>query len=150
MPPGSRLDLPTQAQARPHGFQLDRCFVACFHSLPEFERPRHSTYSPLSSGGSRGLQTLSVYFSGFRLPWPISLIAIDNLGTTLFQDRSMTLLPGGHFAFNLTDRYPQLANMRGNLYITSDSGRLAAVGLRFAPGGSYTTLPIMNWTGMFP
>src|SRR5215471_13978910 len=34
--------------------------------------PRHSTYASLSSGGSRGLQTLSVYFSGFRLPWPIS------------------------------------------------------------------------------
>ena len=26
----------------------------------------------ISSNGSRGLQTLSVYFSGFRLPWPTS------------------------------------------------------------------------------
>jgi hypothetical protein len=32
-----------------------------------FEPPRHSTYARLSSGGSRDLQTLSVYFSGFRL-----------------------------------------------------------------------------------
>jgi hypothetical protein len=58
------------SRARPHGCQLDRCFLACFHMLPEFERPRHSTYARLSSGGSRGLQTLSVDFSGFRLPWP--------------------------------------------------------------------------------
>jgi hypothetical protein len=57
-------------QARPLGCPFDRCFVACFHSLPEFKPPRHSTYARLSSGGSMGLQTLSVYFSGFRLPWP--------------------------------------------------------------------------------
>jgi hypothetical protein len=80
----------------------------------------------------------------------ITLTAVDNLGASLFTDRSIALAPGGHLSFDLAAQYPRLNNTRGNLYVTSDSGRLSAVGLRFAPGGSYTTLPIMNWTGMFP
>src|SRR5215472_1620932 len=38
--------------------------------VTRFRASRDSTHARLSSGGSRGLQTLSVYFSGFRLHWP--------------------------------------------------------------------------------
>jgi len=78
----------------------------------------------------------------------VTLTAVDNSGNSLLTD-TIYLPPGGHYAFSVTDRYPQLNNRRGNLYLESSSQRLAAVGLRFAPGGSYTTIPIMNWTGMF-
>lgn len=78
----------------------------------------------------------------------VTLTALDNNGVSLFSD-SIYLPPGGHLAFSATDRYPSLNNHRGNLYMESSSGRLSAVGLRFSPTGSYTTIPIMNWTGMF-
>jgi hypothetical protein len=78
----------------------------------------------------------------------VTLTALDNSGNSLFTDY-ISLPAGGHFAFSVTDRYPQLNNLRGNLYMESSNGHLSAVGLRFSATGSYTTIPIMNWTGMF-
>jgi hypothetical protein len=96
------------------------------------------------------------YFSGVALANPsstvgttVTILGLDNLGVQLTSD-TIYLAPLGHISFLVTDRYAFLDNHRGNLYITSSSGLLSAVGLRFSPGGSYTTIPIMNWTGMFP
>ena len=95
------------------------------------------------------------YVSGVALANPgttstvVSITALDNLGHIILQD-SIPMGPLSHTSFVLTDRYPQLNNTRGNLYVTSSNGRLSAVGLRFSPAGAYTTIPIMNWTGMFP
>jgi hypothetical protein len=96
------------------------------------------------------------YYSGVALANPsssagttITLTGLDNQGNQLFVD-NLYLPPLGHTSFLLGNSYPQLTNQRGNMYITSSSGLLSAVGLRFSPGGSYTTIPIMNWSGMFP
>jgi hypothetical protein len=67
MPPGSRPDLPAQPRARPHGCQLDRCFVACFHSLPEFERLTQPTPAcRLVAPGA--CKRLAHIFPGFVFP----------------------------------------------------------------------------------
>ena len=95
------------------------------------------------------------YDSGVALANPtnastrITIQALNNVGSIILTDSSIVLAGYGHIAFDLLSRYPSLNNVRGNLYITSSSGALSAVGLRFSPTGSYTTIPIMNWPGMF-
>jgi hypothetical protein len=98
--------------------------------------------------------TFSGFESGIALANPngssttIDLYAYDNLGNLLLHDR-FALPPRGHTAFALASTYSQLRNRRGTLYITSSSGYLSAVGLRFTPTNSFTTIPIMNWLGMY-
>jgi len=94
------------------------------------------------------------YDSGVALANPsntstyITLQALDNTGALVKTD-GFYIPAYGHVSFDLLSRYPVLNNVRGSLYITSSSGWLSCVGLRFSPTGSYTTIPIMNWTGMF-
>src|ERR1035441_10385151 len=94
------------------------------------------------------------YDSGVALANPsntstyVTIQALNNSGSVVVTD-SIWIPAYGHIAFDLLSRYPSLNNVRGSLYITSSSGYLSSVGLRFSPTGSYTTIPIMNWTGMF-
>ena len=94
------------------------------------------------------------YDSGVALANPsntstrVTIQALNSVGTVVVND-SIVLAGYGHIAFDLLSRYPSLNNVRGSLYITSSSGYLSAVGLRFSSTGSYTTIPILNWTGMF-
>jgi hypothetical protein len=94
------------------------------------------------------------YDSGVALANPsnsstrVTIQALNNSGSVVVSD-TIVLPAYGHTAFDLLSRYPSLNNVRGSLYITSSSGYLSCVGLRFSPTGSYTTIPIMNWTGMF-
>jgi len=112
---------------------------------------------PLSGSDSAlylAFWTFNGFESGIALANPadssttINLYAYDNLGNFLLQDH-FVLPPLGHTAFAMGGTYSQLRNRRGALYITSSNGYLSAVGLRFAPTGSFTTIPIMNWLGMF-
>jgi hypothetical protein len=132
------------------------------YSVFQLVSPGNPTYEatvPLSGTDSR---LYLVYYhydgydSGIALANPsatsgtyVTVRALDNLGNTVLTDSSIYLPPLGHTSFALLSQYPTLRNKRGNLYITSSSGSLSCVGLRFAPQGSYTTIPIMNWTGMF-
>ncbi|MBI2817830.1 MAG: hypothetical protein HYX72_12920 [Acidobacteria bacterium] len=64
----------------------------------------------------------------------------------------ITLPPGGQTAFVLADRFPAFANTLGTLYVESDTTRMSALGLRFntAGGNAFSSIPILNWGGMFP
>ncbi|MCU1336338.1 MAG: hypothetical protein JWO19_1919 [Bryobacterales bacterium] len=78
----------------------------------------------------------------------ITITATDLNGN--FIDRIfINLPPNGHLAFALTDRMPALSNRLGTLYVESDSNRLSAMGIRFN-GAAFSSIPIMNWAGMFP
>lgn len=65
---------------------------------------------------------------------------------------TITLPPHGHAAFVLSDLLPFLANRLGTLYVQSDINRLSAIGIRLngLGGFAFTSVPIMNWVGMFP
>ncbi|MEP6962274.1 MAG: hypothetical protein ABI995_09350 [Acidobacteriota bacterium] len=54
------------------------------------------------------------------------------------------LAGNGHTSFVLADQLPLTRNLRGTLEIvTPDRGRLSAVGIRFTPPGTLTTIPIL-------
>ncbi len=94
------------------------------------------------------------YNTGIALANPSSsstyivIQAMDENGKMVVND-GITLPPYGHTAFTLASWYPALRNLAGNLYVQSSSGWLSAVGLRFAPSGTFTTIPILNWSGMY-
>jgi hypothetical protein len=62
---------------------------------------------------------------------------------------AIDLAPGQQVAFNLPDRFAEAANEAGTLVVQGDQigfvgGTLSGFGLRFSPGGAFTTLPVMN------
>ena len=66
--------------------------------------------------------------------------------------RSLTLAPGNQTTFLIRDRFPEMINRLGTLYVEGSSDELSAIGLRFNTlgGSAFSSVPIMNWSGMFP
>src|ERR1035438_5678632 len=139
---------------------IHRAISAVSRSFRKWRRTGRSTKQPCLFSGTDSKLYLPFYHfegydSGVALANPtnastrITIQALNNVGSIILTDSSIVLAGYGHIAFDLLSRYPSLNNVRGNLYITSSSGALSAVGLRFSPTGSYTTIPIMNWPGMF-
>jgi hypothetical protein len=54
---------------------------------------------------------------------------------------SIPLLPGGHIAFNLTDRYPTSAGKRGLVWFTGNL-TMGVLGLRFGAQAFTSILPL--------
>ena len=81
----------------------------------------------------------------------VDLYFLDEAGVEITK-QTMTLAPGAQTAFSLTAKYPALAGKRGTLYAQSSIDYLSVLGLRFnlGGGGAFTSLPVMNWIGMFP
>ncbi|MBZ5634947.1 MAG: hypothetical protein LAO55_17640 [Acidobacteriia bacterium] len=72
----------------------------------------------------------------------------NDLQGNFIDQTTVTLPPNGHLAFAISSVLPALANRLGTLYVTSDTNRLAAMGIRFN-GAAFSSIPIMNWVGMF-
>jgi hypothetical protein len=64
-------------------------------------------------------------------------------GSALLGD-SVNLPPLGHNAFVMAERFPSMAGVRGSVDFTSPSADFSALGLRFNPGGAFTSLPTLN------
>ena len=79
----------------------------------------------------------------------VTLTFLDNLGNTMFQT-PVTLAAGNHLAFSIPAVYPNLAGRFGTIYVQAGTTFLAGLGLRFNPVGPFTSVPILNWSGMFP
>jgi len=81
-----------------------------------------------------------------NVPNHVTVKAYDTTGNLLGVD-VVTVPPGGHLSYVVSDRMPGLANQTGMLFAKSDSTRLAAVGIRMnVPGGyTFTSIPIMNY-----
>jgi hypothetical protein len=77
----------------------------------------------------------------------VTITATDLQGNFIDQT-TVTLPPNGHVAFAVSSVLPALANRLGTLYVTSDTNRLSAMGIRFN-GAAFSSIPIMNWVGMF-
>ncbi|MCC6389413.1 MAG: hypothetical protein IT167_02325, partial [Bryobacterales bacterium] len=64
-------------------------------------------------------------------------------GSPLLGD-SVNLPPLGHNAFVMAERFPSMAGLRGSVDFTSPAADFSALGLRFNPGGAFTSLPTLN------
>jgi hypothetical protein len=81
----------------------------------------------------------------------VDLYFMDEAGVEIAK-KTLTLKPGEQTSFSLTAKYPDLAGKRGTMYGESSIDYLSVLGLRFnlAGGGAFTSLPAMNWLGMYP
>ncbi len=65
--------------------------------------------------------------------------------------KTVAIGPGEQRAFAIASEFPEIRNRLGTLYVQGSTNRLSAIGLRFntAGGDSFSSVPIMNWIGMF-
>lgn len=55
-----------------------------------------------------------------------------------------------HRAFSLADQFPALANKRGSIEFRSSKDFMAGLGLRFGPGGAFTSFPTLSLPSWSP
>ena len=68
----------------------------------------------------------------------------DSTGATL-RTETLRLAAGRKIAFATTDRWPETRNRRGGIHFDSTSIQpLSVLGLRFHPGGAFTTVAFMD------
>jgi hypothetical protein len=91
---------------------------------------------------------LAGYSTGVAL---VNLSATQATVTTVWRDESgvefgrdtLTLPANGHSAFSLPDKYPALTGRRGVVELQSNQpAGVAALGLRFNPTLSFTSVPV--------
>lgn len=72
----------------------------------------------------------------------VTAIWRDETGTEIGRD-TFNVAGNGHTAFSLPERYPALSGRRGVVeFISSQTAGLAALGLRFNPTLSFTSVPV--------
>jgi hypothetical protein len=88
---------------------------------------------------SSNTQATSVYFA-----------FLDPAGA-LISETTIPLKAGEHMSFSLSTKFPASAGKTGTLYVEGTGDFLSALGLRFniSGGGAFTSVPVMNWSGMF-
>ncbi len=92
------------------------------------------------------------YVTGLALvnngPGPVTLnVGLTGEGGQSLGSRAIVLNSFSHTSFVLADRFPEVAGKRGTIHITATTyqvsveGSMTALGLRFNPKGSFTSLP---------
>jgi hypothetical protein len=75
-------------------------------------------------------------------PVTASVVVRDEMGAQILPD-SISVAAHSHGAFALPDRYPRLANLRGVAEFSAPTTALSGLGLRFSPGGAFTSFPTL-------
>lgn len=78
----------------------------------------------------------------------IEFLLVDDTGTILTNTGTL-VGAGKQFSFSLPQFFPSSRAKAGVLIAESSTPFLSAFGLRFNPAGAFTTVPILNWAGMF-
>lgn len=76
-------------------------------------------------------------------PATAQLTFVDDNNRVLATD-SITLPPSGHTAFTVPDRYPATAGKYGLLRVVTEASRFSGMGLRFNPGGAFTSVHTLS------
>ncbi|HUI57792.1 MAG TPA: protease pro-enzyme activation domain-containing protein [Bryobacteraceae bacterium] len=77
-------------------------------------------------------------------PVSIPVVLRDNTGASLGTAASISLPPHGHTAFMLLTNYPAVAGKLGTMELDTPSGaQISALGIRAAPDGAITTVPVL-------
>jgi hypothetical protein len=56
---------------------------------------------------------------------------------------TVSLSGRGHTAFSLSERFASTRNLRGTVEFTSTGSQITGLGLRFNPGGAFTSFPVL-------
>ncbi len=123
-------------------------------------RPDFEAVVPISSltevQSTLGFDHRGGYSTGLALAHPnaegnnqsvtVQITIRDDYGVQLVQD-NVILPPWGHTAFNVLDRYPVTRGKYGVIQVkTMEHPRLALLGLRFNPGGAFTSFHALSVT----
>lgn len=73
----------------------------------------------------------------------VSATPREEAGNTLIGD-SVNLPARGHTAFEMAQRFPAMSGRRGSAEFVSAGADFSALGLRFNPGGAFTSLPSLE------
>lgn len=114
------------------------------------DRPSFETTIPFSSvyetgfalpfDNKSGLSTAAVVLNGSTRPSPLKLTIRDEMGKILVQDSSATLAPSSKISFLLTEVFPETAEQRGVIQLSTSSIALSGLALRIDPTGAFTAL----------
>ena len=70
-------------------------------------------------------------------------------GETL-TTKTLSLQSGQQMSFALTDFAPATIGVAGVLYVQGSGPLPSGLGFRLNSTGAFASVPIMNWSGMFP
>ena len=118
-----------------------------------FQKSGQEAVVPLATGAansitlafdnSNGLANGVALANGSASPVVVPVTLYDDTGATLGTS-SINLPANGHTSFLVKDQFPSAANIRGSLVLTSSSSAIAALGIRAAAAGTYTSIPAMT------
>jgi len=120
-----------------------------------FGRPDFEALVPLSPISDKqftlGFDNRSGYSTGVAFANPTAsnqpataqMTFVDSDNRVLLRD-SITLPPSGHIAFSVPDKYPATAGKFGLLRVFTEASRFSAMGLRFNPGGAFTSVHTLS------
>lgn len=86
--------------------------------------------------------SMALVNSSATLGTTISVVLRDENGVQIGTD-SINLGGRGHTAFALTDRFTASRVRRGTAEFTSSNAQITGLGLRFNPGGAFTSFPVL-------
>jgi hypothetical protein len=73
----------------------------------------------------------------------VGVVIRDDTGAQIGTG-SLALQGSGHSSFVLSTQFPETANKRGTIeFDTPAGGQISALGIRFTPGGAFTTIPVL-------
>jgi hypothetical protein len=70
-------------------------------------------------------------------------VVIRNEAGQQIGAETVSLSGRGHTAFSLSERFASTRNLRGTVEFTSTGSQITGLGLRFNPGGAFTSFPVL-------
>jgi hypothetical protein len=116
-------------------------------------RPDFEAVVPLVSEFDKRFVLLYDNIGGFTTSMAIANPSLDNIDVDVtVRDEDANVLATGrislgvlmHQAFTLTSRWPATANRRGIIEFRSTGWGASVLGLRFSPGGAFTSFHVMS------
>jgi hypothetical protein len=117
-----------------------------------FQKSGQEAVVPLAAGApssitlafdnTNGLANGVALANGSASPVVVPVTLYDETGATLGTS-SINLPANGHVSFIVKNQFPMAANIRGSL-VFSSSSPIAALGIRAAASGAYTSIPAMT------
>jgi hypothetical protein len=105
---------------------------------------RLSSSLVLPYDNTNGSQTGIAFANQSANATSITVTVFDQSGNQLTSPQILPLAPLGHTSFFVASQFSQAANRTGIIEFKNPSGNLTGVGLEFYPGGTFTSLPIIQ------
>ena len=108
-----------------------------------FEQRKGSSFILPFDNSSGFLTGIAIANQSPDSPTEVTLLLRDEAGATISTE-ALPLPARGHTSFVASERYPVLSGRRGTIEVQSNTADgVTALGLRFSPFGSFTSVPVI-------